>query len=163
MVPHGNENINKSKKALLVASCRRGHNSVIELTKMIHFNEDYPEFQNIYIPSLKDSHVMVYNGNWEAKKKNEVVNELYDSKTDYIKNNKNIFYNSLTEPEKNSFNRWIETDTKKHTSPKDQKIINSTIGKLMDLLYNERKIVIDTKKSMNNIENENITIQQNNI
>jgi len=45
---------------------------VKKLIEKIHFNPEKPENMNFYISNLKDKYLMVYDGNWNIKNKNEL-------------------------------------------------------------------------------------------
>ena len=52
---------------------------VKKLIEKIHFNPEKPENMNFYISNLKDKYLMVYDGNWNIKNKNE-LDYMYDEK-----------------------------------------------------------------------------------
>lgn len=54
--------------------------SLEESIKTIHFNDKYPEYNNVYITNLRDNIGHVFNGNqFIAIDKNEMINDLIDS------------------------------------------------------------------------------------
>ena len=54
--------------------------SLEESIKKIHFNENLPEYSNIFITNMKDDLAYVFNGNqFISVRKNEMLNELIDS------------------------------------------------------------------------------------
>ncbi len=152
MVSHGQEDLSKICKQLMTVACKRGYNTVPQLIEMIHFNPIFPEFHNVYIPSIKDKHAMIYDKEtWSLKNKDEVVNELYLTNRDFIVNNIDGYYKSLTESEKKSLERWLNSDKNKDNNEKDKKAIDYTIEQLKLLLHNKRHIPIATKKQMASI------------
>jgi hypothetical protein len=52
---------------------------VKKLIEKIHFNPEKPENMNFYISNLKDKYLIVYDGNWNIKNKNE-LDYMYDEK-----------------------------------------------------------------------------------
>ena len=63
----------------------RGFMSPVYMINFIHFNETMPQYQNVYLPSIKEGYVRVFNGdNWIVRKKSEVILELLQGKTDII-------------------------------------------------------------------------------
>ncbi len=149
MVSHGQEDLSKLCKQLMTVACKRGYNTIPQLIEMVHFNPDFPEFHNVYIPSIKDKHAMIYDKEtWSLKNKDEVVNELYLTNRDFIVNNIDGYYKSLTEGEKKSLERWLNSDKNKNNNEKDKKAIDYTIEQLKLLLHNKRHIPIATKKQM---------------
>ena len=76
----------------------------IELLKLIHFNEQYPEYQNIYMTDKNREHYMIYNGKtWELNK------DCIDDILDQIENISDIKIEELEEAKKNNnFKQIIE-------------------------------------------------------
>ena len=54
--------------------------SIEESIKLIHFNKDLPEYNNVFITNMRDDIGYIFNGKeFISVKKNEMVNELIDS------------------------------------------------------------------------------------
>jgi hypothetical protein len=76
---YGKENtdyltVEKIKKLL-----NRPYDSVQELIKMLHFNEDHPENHNVKITNKKEPYALVWNDPiWELRKKKSVVKDIVD-------------------------------------------------------------------------------------
>ena len=67
-------NVDKIKKLL-----DRPYDSVQELIKMLHFNEEHPENHNVKITNKKEPYALVWNDPiWELRKKKTVVKDLVD-------------------------------------------------------------------------------------
>ena len=145
VVPHGEEDLSKYSNLLLVLAAKRGINAVLELTDRIHFNSQLPEFQNVYIPDIKNKHAMVFDKVWELKNTDEVISNIYDTKSDYIKDNEDVFINHLSVGEKLVYQRWVLADRNRDTA-EYKAYINSMHDKIKLLLYNKRNMVIETKK-----------------
>jgi hypothetical protein len=57
----------------------RPYDSVQELIKMLHFNEEHPENHNVKITNKKEPYALVWNDPiWELRKKKTVVKDLVD-------------------------------------------------------------------------------------
>ena len=151
LVDHGKEDLSKIANFLLLIASKRGINAIPELIDQIHFNPNYPEFHNIYIPSIKDKHIMVYNKNWEVKNTADVVSDIYEERKNFIIDNKDVFYNLLDEGQKRSYNRWVKYDNDRSTAEAKQFILE-TFDKIKLLLFNKKNIPIDTKKQLESIE-----------
>jgi hypothetical protein len=53
--------------------------AIEESIKQVHFNDNRPEYRNIYITNLRDDIAYIYNGNkFEAVQKHSVISELID-------------------------------------------------------------------------------------
>jgi hypothetical protein len=88
---------------------------------------------------------MVFNKVWELKNTDEVISNIYDTKSDYIKDNEDVFINHLSVGEKLVYQRWVLADRNRDTA-EYKAYINSMHDKIKLLLYNKRNMVIETKK-----------------
>ncbi len=147
MVSYGHEDMSKITTKMLSTACKKGYNSIVHLVEMVNFNPIFPEFHNVYIPSVKDKYAMVYHDNmWNLKNKDDVVNEMYDANRDYIMENIEGINNLLNDGEKRSLNRWMDSEKNKDKSDKDKKAIECTHENLKLLLLNKRHIPVATRK-----------------
>ncbi len=147
MVSYGHEDLSKITTKMLSTACKKGYNSIVHLVETVHFNPNFPEFHNVYIPSVKDKHAMVYyDDTWNLKNKDEVVNDMYDTNRDYIIENIEGISNLLNDGEKRALNRWLDSEKNKDKSDKDKKAIASTHENLKLLLHNKRHIPVGTRK-----------------
>jgi hypothetical protein len=147
IVPHGEEDLMKNKvdDLLLILSTKKGYNAVLELISRVHFNSRFPEFQNVYIPDIKNNTAMVFDQVWELKNTEEVINNLYDSKSDYITDNKDIFYKHLNIGEQAVYARWAASNNNRNTE-EYKEYITDMHKKIKLLMYNKKDMVIATKK-----------------
>ncbi len=154
MVSYGHEDLSKITTKMLSAACKKGYNSIVHLVETVHFNPDFPENHNVYIPSVKDKHAMIfYDDMWNLKNKDDVVNDMYDSNRDFIMDNIEGISNSLNDGEKRALNRWLDSEKNKDKSDKDKKAIEITHENLKLLLHNKRHIPIGTRKQKTTIAN----------
>lgn len=86
IVKFGTENLNEIlSQSEMMKILNRKMCSLEESIKMIHFNDDRPEFKNIYITNLKDQYAYIYNGNkFIAVLKSDILEELVDNHIDNI-------------------------------------------------------------------------------
>ncbi len=63
IVSHGNENLIEKQVAelMLTLAARKGMKVVDELISLVHLNSTFPEYQNIYLPDIKNNRMMVYD------------------------------------------------------------------------------------------------------
>ncbi len=154
MVSYGHEDLSKITPKMLSNACKKGYNSIVHLVETVHFNPIFPEFHNVYIPSVKDKHAMVYYDDmWNLKNKDDVVNDMYDANRDYIMENIEGINNLLNDGEKRSLNRWLDSEKNKGKSEKDRKAIDCTLENLKLLLHNKRHIPVATRKQKATIAN----------
>jgi hypothetical protein len=118
----------------------KGYKSIEEFITAIHFNKDHPENHNLYISNNRDKYINVYDGiDWKLQEKNDVVDRLYTDNTDYLIDKFNDLLDELDKTTINKFNRFkndFEGDTNIENIKENIKL----------LLYNNRKIIEDTKK-----------------
>ena len=147
IVPHGEEDLAKYKidDLMLIISTKKGYNAVLELISRVHFNSRFPEFQNIYIPDIKNNTAMVFDQEWELKNIEDVITDLHDTKTDYIMDNKDLFFKHLNVGEQAVYARWAANNNNRDTE-EYKEYIKSTHKKIKLLMYNKREMVIANKK-----------------
>ncbi len=80
-IKFGNENLSNllSEKEMLkiVNKCRY---SVEESIKLVHFNDNRPEYKNVLITNLQNNIAYIFDGNkFIAQNKDIILNELFDS------------------------------------------------------------------------------------
>ena len=134
------------------------YQSLEESIKQIHFNEELPEYSNIFITNMKDDLGYVFNGKqFISIRKNEMINELIDVHTKEInlsleknKNKLNEIY--VTRLEK--FLDMLNDDDTSFTDNDNKRTYSSYKAYKMNsiklLIYNNS----DKKKleTLNNIE-----------
>ncbi len=132
--------------------------SLEESIKLVHFNKDLPEYNNVFITNMRDDIGYIFNGKeFISIKKNEMLNELIDTHVKEInlslekhKNNLNEKY--VTRLEK--FLDMLNDDDTKFTDQNNQRTFPSykayKINSLKLLIYNSS----DKKKldELNSIE-----------
>lgn len=142
LVAHGNEDLSKLTANEIKKILNRGYQAPIELTRAINFNPKYPEYHNVYIPGQNNASIMVYNGKkWELKDKGEVVDDIFDTRIDYISENLDKFYESLDGSKKRAL-----IDLIKRSGDDDDQIIKRLKNDLKFLLYNDASLPKKTRK-----------------
>ena len=54
----------------------KGFKSIPKLIQAIHFNPEKPENHNVYIPNIKNSYAMVWNGDkWDLSNQEDILDE----------------------------------------------------------------------------------------
>ncbi len=148
VVSHGEENLIEKKigELLLLISTKRGFNVVEELISQVHFSSRYPEFQNIYIPDIKNKHAMVFDKVWKLKNLDDIIKDLYDTKSNYITDNKDVFFDHLNIKEKIVYQRWENVINDK-TSANYKKYYSNMHNNVKLMMFNNRDMVIATKNN----------------
>jgi uncharacterized C2H2 Zn-finger protein len=120
--------------------------SVPKLISKIHFNRKAPSNSNVYISNIKDSYIMVYDGkSWNMLMKNEIIDELFDSKIIHLEGKYEEQLSKLDKTVKKRFDRFlfnIEHSSIEHDIKKEVKL----------LLYNSRVLALKNKKTNDSSE-----------
>ncbi|VBB19060.1 hypothetical protein YASMINEVIRUS_1592 [Yasminevirus sp. GU-2018] len=140
LVGYGKEDLSKLNKAELLKALQGGYYSTVKLTEAVHFNPKHPEYHNVYISNMKDKYAMMFDGKqWTLTIKEDLINQIYEDKKNYIEENLEEFVDSLPISRKKALQRWLETDD---DDPKIKEIKEN----LKLLLYNSRKLVHEDQK-----------------
>ena len=121
-----------------IINCINHKNMCIpHIIKMLHFNPKYPENHNIYISNLKNSYIMVYNGDeWDTLNRDDVIDDIIDDKESLIENR---IVNWENNQEKY---KTIVCKFKNYLEKKDNDIVlNKIKNEIKLLLYNNKKLV----------------------
>lgn len=111
LVPYGTENIDLIDKRLIINSLNKVYSAPLYLTDAIHYNEKFPEFHNIYIPSVKDKYAMkYYEGRWNLVDKNDLIEQIYEDKKILVEENLSKFIDNLSDNKRKRLIDWIEND-----------------------------------------------------
>jgi len=86
IIKFGTEELNKIlSQSEILKILNRKMSSLEESIKMIHFNDDKPEFKNIYITNLKDQYAYIFDGSkFIAVLKSDILEELVDNHIENI-------------------------------------------------------------------------------
>ena len=143
LVKFGEEDLNKISDKVYKMILNKGFQSVPELIKQIHFNDNIPENHNMYISNTRSNNINVYDGDkFILMDQNDIIDALYDEKTFHLEE-KYENYSDLPEATKKKFNRFLKNkDDDKHKA-----LLFKTIKRI---LYNNRKVAIKTRKELDN-------------
>ena len=77
VLPHNKSDISYLTNADYYNILGRNLMSIPKMIEKIHFNEDKPQNQNIYIPNIKNKYAMVYNGTeWTLQNRDTAIHDL---------------------------------------------------------------------------------------
>ena len=78
------------------------------LIEKVHLNKKKPENMNVYVPSMKEKYIMVYNKNkWNLENRREVIDDLFDQHEWTLDKFYNEYKNTYPDMVK-SFERYLE-------------------------------------------------------
>ncbi len=138
VVSYGAEDMSKLDRNKILNCIAQGpRKSALELTRAIHFDPDHPENHNIYISNKKDKYAMEFkNNNWEVVLEKDLIEKIYRNKKEYIEENLEDFYESLTKKQIERLEEWL----KDKDDEDDEKTIHIK-QQLSLLLFNKKHIV----------------------
>jgi hypothetical protein len=138
IIAHGKEDLSKIKEDVVLQLVKRGWRSVPMFTEYLHCNDKFPEQKNIYINDINRKYCMVYNGNkWLLKNKTETIDELYQTKFDFLEENFNTYYDQLEDYQQRSFKNFIKLHKE------DAPFVKKIKEELKTLLYNKRNKIFN--------------------
>jgi len=126
-----------SKKIL-----NKGFMSVPVLTKYTHFNNNIPEYNNIYISNMRNNYIMVYDGEkWNLRNREIILDDLLNIKSDFLIEQFDQYKDELDESTLRKFGRFMNQQHEDFA-------INEIKKELKLILYNNRNIPLETKKKL---------------
>lgn len=141
LVGYTKEDFDKIEDGDFLKILKRGFQAPIELTKSIHFNPQFPEYHNIFIPKMNEKHAMFFDGkNWRLIHKDELAEDIYERKRAHIIENWETFADQLTETQKKALKRWLSSK-----DDKDAELLKDDIKRV---LYENRKLPMEKKKEI---------------
>ena len=160
-VKFGNENLSEiltEKEMKKILSHVRL--SVEESIKMVHFNDNRPQYKNIFITNMKDNLAYIFNGNkFEVKSKDFVLSDLLNNHLGNIESF--IDDNNIEEENKNKhlfkFIREVNGDDINKDNPNYK---NYKLNNIKQLIYNHSdKLLL---KNLNKLELQEYHISDDN-
>jgi hypothetical protein len=136
---------------------KKRNGCVLKMIEKLHFNPEKPENMNLYIPSMKDKYLMMYeDGNWKLTNKKDAIEKIYEDKEDLI-----MCYMDTNNPRdlKPDIERYLELKTNE-TAEKNQKSLYEEVNLM---LYNNKHIVMKQSKTLIETNETSSQIIQTNI
>ena len=143
------------------------YQSLEESIKQIHFNEELPEYSNIFITNMKDDLAYIFNGKqFISVRKNEMIHELIDIHTKEINLSLEKNKNKLNEKYVNRLEKFLDMlndDETQFTDNDNERIYPSykayKTNSIKLLIYNEsdkKKLellnTMELKEKIDNVE-----------
>ena len=131
---YGEENTDYITEKTIKKLINKPGSAIQKLLKLIHFNEKYPENQNLKITNIHDPYIHIYaEGNWKIKKKGKVIDDIIVDKFDMIDINIDSDEDELIEKKNKLENKIVNRE-------KDKFIVNEvteTIINQSKKIFNE--------------------------
>lgn len=126
------------------------YNCLEYIIKYIHFNNKFPQFQNILIDDIKSNKGYIYDENvddFRIMKKGELIDNIIENRLNDIEEFCQINSKSLRQNTKNIITKFVTGVVNEYEKPKSNylKELKEDIDILM---YNERKLIKDNHKTL---------------
>jgi uncharacterized C2H2 Zn-finger protein len=119
---------------------RKGCYSVPELLKLIHCNDDRPEYRNVYINNYKDEYMFTFDGkDWGIERKDDVFANMIENKKNFLESKMNDMQGELPQYAITMFQKFLEQ------SDNDEVIANIK-DELKNMFYKNRNHVVKSVK-----------------
>jgi hypothetical protein len=144
IVPFGKEDTTnvlsqKTKREIL----NKKHQALYACIEKVHFNKDYPQFNNVMITNMKTNEAHIYNDDTKSfilANKDDVIGDLIDNRLTDIEEFKELLIDDLPPGTIEIINKLID----KWDDGKDVQ------DKVKLILFNNRKVILDTKNTLTN-------------
>jgi hypothetical protein len=132
---YGSEDISHITNNYKLKLLKTPYGAIPSLIEHIHFNNEYPENQNIIVSNKKENVIRVYEGNkWVFKEKRSAINDLIDSKYFIIDN----FYDNGSKY-LSSFQKKNYEDFRGKYDENDPELMNNLKKNVEITILNNRK------------------------
>jgi uncharacterized C2H2 Zn-finger protein len=152
LVAFGSEDLGYIEDSIIKKILAKGFSSVPKLIEHIHFDKDKPEYHNVFISNIRTKKALTYDGDdWILRESNDVFDALKTNGCNYIdeKFKELSDKGELTEPITKKIKRFID----QRDEDEEQVKLNNDIEML---LYNKRKVTMNTKKKLEDQEKKQI-------
>jgi hypothetical protein len=120
----------------------KGCYSIPEIIKLIHCNENKPEYMNVYIKNFKDEYMFTFDGkDWDIEKKDDVLNNMIENKKNLLESKFDDMQNELPQYAITMFKKFLER------SDIDE-VKNNIKDELKNMFYKNRNHVIKNIKNI---------------
>jgi hypothetical protein len=166
VVPFGKEDLSFLTLNDYTKIFTKGCYSIPEIVKLIHCNDNKPEYMNVYIKNFKDEYMFTFDGkDWDIEKKDVVLNNMIERKKYLLESKFDDMQSSLPKYAITMFKKFLERS-------ENDEVIANIKDELKNMFYKNKKHVANTTKTPkkvkkaicntpNNIivdENDNITL-----
>jgi hypothetical protein len=141
VMPYGQEDLSFLTLKDYTKIFRKGCYSIPEILKLIHCNDDKPEFKNVYIKNYKDDYILTFDGkDWNVEKKDVILNNMLESKKYLLESKFDDMQEELPKHAITMFHKFLERS-------EDNEVIDNIKDEMKNMFYKNRKHVNkDVKK-----------------
>jgi len=140
VTPFGKEDLSFLTVKDYTRILNKGCYSIPELLKLIHCNDNKPEYRNVYIKNFKDEYMFTFDGkDWGVEKKDDVFANMIENKKNFLESKMNDMQGELPEYAIKMFHKFLEQSD-------DNEVIASIKDELKSLFYKNRKHITKNPK-----------------
>jgi hypothetical protein len=153
LVAFGSEDLGLIEDSIIKKILAKGFSSVPKLIEQVHFDKDHPEYHNVFISNIRTKKALTYDGgDWILRESNDVFDTLKANSCNFIdeKFRELSDKGELNDPTIKKMKRFID----QRDEDEEQVKLNNDIEML---LYNKRKMTMNTKKKLEDQEKKLIT------
>ena len=157
LIKFANEDLSEIKNDVYKKFINSGFKSVPNLIEHVHFNPHNPNQHNIYISNMKNTFILVFDGEkWEVKDRDDIIEDMMNSKTDHLLEKFDELMEELPQSAIKKFQRFIERKD-------DDKVIEKIKKDIKLILYNNRHLPIEIRKKLEYSESVNTLMLNNDL
>lgn len=147
LVAYGKEDKESLTKKELFKILSKGFDSVPELVRAIHFDEKRPENHNLFISNMRDSYVMVFDGNrWTLVDRKETIDNILDNGKEFLVLKYDDIKSICNEKQKLILKKFNRFANQIDNCPERRKTI---VNDIKMILYNGRELPLKTMNKQN--------------
>jgi hypothetical protein len=144
VTPYGKEDLSFLTIKDYTKIFNKGCYSIPEIVKLIHCNDDKPEFMNVYIKNFKDEYMFTFDGSdWDIEKKDDVLNNMIENKKNLLESKFDDMRGSLPKYAIDMFKKFLERSD-------DDEVIYNIKDELKNMFYKNRNHVVKKPKKVCN-------------
>jgi len=138
----GEEDLSFISDSKLKDIMSKGFDGIKYIIEYVHFNKNKPEFHNIYLSSLRENYVSIYDGTtWMVEDKKKAMEKLIDNKMLFLEEKYEELEDTLPKSTKYKFERVLELNQEKIQRAK-------ITNEIRYILFNKKDMVIAMKNKV---------------
>jgi hypothetical protein len=165
IVPLGQENLSEVLNATeQINILNKKYQALEEMIKYVHFNDKYPQFQNMMVTDLSRTHAYKYDNNkndYIVVKKQDLLNDIIENRVDDIGEFYNNHFQKLSKASQQAVGKYIEKIINDETN-NEGKYLKGKKKAIELIMYNNTKMVKKKLLKLKRKEDESLIISKHN-
>jgi len=133
------------------------------IIRHVHFNDKYPQFQNMLINDLKSNKALIFDANkndFIVIKKDDLLDNLIESRINDIEDFYANHSNTLKSTTKNIIEKYVTKLTVEYDKPKSI-YLKQKKDDIQMLMYNEKETIKTMRKTLDGVKLKNNNYSEN--